>query len=439
MDLQIINIAGKVFSLLTMLQTKMWAMEPKALQAMFADVISMDTWPPKDIEIAEPGQQLRIEGKTAVIDISGILMDEVPKAFTWRGIEATSYSRIKEQIVEAVNNESVDSILLRVASPGGVADAGIIETVDTIRAARDQKPVKAVVTDLGASAAYWLVSQADEISIEANSEIGSIGVYTVYSDSSGLYEKFGVQVNVIKSGDLKGMGIPGAAITGDQITAVKEIVDGIAENFIADVAAGRKRDIAEIRELAVGRLWLAKEAVKLGLADRVIRTNSKTVINNLKGSKMEKNKQNGAGDQTKELDVAAEVKKAAEEIRQADQQRLFQLKEAFPDDPGFALEQFAAGHNVTEAKAEYCDVLKKRLADKEKDNGGAPPLTGSGEGSAETIDFNRAAKQLAKEEKITLGKAYKQIAREQPDVYYNYIESIPPVNINTERRKRRTG
>jgi len=430
MDFNLINIAAKVFSLVTMLQAKTWAMEPKALQQMFADVISMDDWPPENVEITSQEPEIRIDGNTAIIDIKGILMDEIPKAFSWRGIETTSYSGITEQIRQAVNDDNVGAILLRVNSPGGVADSGIIEAVDSIRAARDKKPVNAVISDLGASAAYWLTSQADHISIEANSETGSIGVYTVYSDTSGLYEKFGVNVNVIKSGEFKAMGVPGAPITDVQISAVKEIVDGIADNFVRDVAAGRKIEVEDARNLAVGRLWLANKAVEIGLVDEVIRTNSKTVIKNLKGNSMDKEKEKDA--QTGEIEAAN--KKAAAQARAEERQRMADLKAAFPDDPEFAMKAFEAGQDVGLAKADYCDVLSARL--KEKTDAAATAANAAavtaGAKAVETedtdsegrVNFVTAAKELAKAEKIKLGEAYKRVAREQPELYQAHIAGL---------------
>jgi len=395
------------------MQKHNWIMEPKALSAFFGRLIAMTTEMP-DIEILTAAKQMIIRNKTAVINITGILMNKIPGWFKWFGIEATSYEDIRNQIDSALNNKDVDSIFFNIDSPGGVV-AGGIETMEAIAAASGKKKTSAHIQDLGASGAYFLASQAGSITAGPNAAVGSLGVFTVYEDLTKMAEQMGIKVIVIKSGEHKGMGIPGAAITDSQIATVQEIVDGIAANFIAMVAKGRKLDKDRVKELATGRLWLAGETVKLGLVDKVVNMNASN-NNNSKGNTMAEEKTEQKTEVVQDV-AAADVRteKTGDNIKE--------FKEAFGDDPAFALEQIEKGRTIEQAKAEYCEVLKKRLKEKKenKQPAGAQPVEHN-EAADGDGDFMELSKARAEEKKIKMSEAMKQITRENPEAYSYYIE-----------------
>ena len=134
-----------------------------------------------------------------------------------------------------------------------------------------------------------LASQAGKISINPNGEAGSIGVYTVAVDSSKRAEELGFKVHVIKSGEHKGMGVPGTEITENQIAATQEIIDGMAANFKQAVSAGRKMSVADVEKIATGRTWLAEVAKKLNLVDEIVNGIDKSKSmqgSNMKGQTM---------------------------------------------------------------------------------------------------------------------------------------------------------
>lgn len=88
---------------------------------------------------------------------------------------ATSTSSLATDIQEALDNPSVKALLLDVDSPGGEA-TGINELSEMIFQARSKKPVKAYVGGMGASAAYWIASAAEEVVIDDTAQLGSVGV-----------------------------------------------------------------------------------------------------------------------------------------------------------------------------------------------------------------------------------------------------------------------
>jgi len=150
------------------LQREAWAMEPRAAKAVMERIAT--SWPHlAQLEASSPAvvsaarlkanqaPALQVEGDTARIPVRGMLMKSVPWYFGLLDIEATSYGAIHAQIAEALSDESVESIMLDVESPGGLV-AGVEEVGDAIFEARKQMDVSAHISDLGASAAYWLAS-----------------------------------------------------------------------------------------------------------------------------------------------------------------------------------------------------------------------------------------------------------------------------------------
>lgn len=421
--------------LIAELMTHKWAMEETALKAFFEiNLPSLAEAAGTKAAVNKPAA-MQINNGIANIKISGVLLKTVPAWLRYWEIEATGYDEIATQLTEALKSEEVTGIHLQVSSPGGVVD-GLADTADAIMAARDQKPVTATIEDLGASAAYWLTSQAETIGAGRTAEIGSIGVYTVYADMSKLAEDMGIKVIIIKSGEHKGMGVPGVKITDEQIEAVQEVVDDIADSFISAVAAGRGKKKKEVAGWASGRLWIAKTALDMGLIDKVTVNVSQSKNNeNIKGDQnMEDQKQtNELAELKAQAKVEAEMAKAAEEVRAEERERLMEFKSAFPDDLEFAIDACGRGLSVTEAKAERFDVVNKQLKEvtkktetvevKEKATGAVAIINGDSDNEA-SGDFVTTAKEIAKDEKIKLGEAFKRVAREQPELYQAHIARL---------------
>ena len=211
----------------------------------------------------------KVQNGTAIIPVSGILLDQIPLYFKSSGIEATAYPEIARLVARAAGDSGVKQIHLDVDSPGGVVSAAMGRAVNAIWQARQKKKTTAHVHNLGLSAAYWLASQVETISAGGTAEIGSIGVCTILLDSSKAAGAAGFKVVLIKSGEHKGMGIAGVSITGKQIAAVQANIDALAGYFVGDVARGRVKYRPEIQELSNGQTWIAEDARELGLIDQV--------------------------------------------------------------------------------------------------------------------------------------------------------------------------
>jgi signal peptide peptidase SppA len=442
-------LAGDLYAmLLGELKGRIWAMEPQALQAFFAELREFSGSQAQICTISvqaaqqkakERQSRMTIADGIATVPVSGLLLKDIPWILQFFGIDATSYSDIRADIADALADNSVKQIFLKIDSPGGEV-AGVQETADAIFEARSKKRLDAYIDDLCASGAYWLGSQGESITANVNAIVGSIGVYATYYDTSERAKSEGIKVRIIRSGEHKGMGVPGAEITEAQIAAIQQVIDDIAQNFVAQVARGRKQPIGKIAALATGQVWLAERAMGFGLIDGIASFES-----------FGKGKENVmAKDDVEVLDEGAIRAEAA----LAERQRLVELKAAFSDDPAFAMEQFEKGASLIEAKAAYAEVLKVKLAAEKKaiaDFGKAaegvmkydaktrtwtPVVAASG---AQPVEFHEAAqgggdfvalaKTKAEKEKVSLKVAMSRLVREQPEAHAKWLENQGKVKI----------
>ena len=197
----------------------------------------------------------------ALIHVDGVIAGT---GSTYDGVITPEY--MLDQLDQALADDSVKTILLRIDSPGGTVAASQEISMAVSRAAAE-KPVVASIGDVGASGAYMVAAQCDEIVAAPGSTVGSIGVIMEIPNVSGLLDKLGVEFTVLTKGENKDVGSPYRSVTPTEAVMLSDQMDIAYEQFIADVAEGREMEEAEVRELATGWAWLGTEALDLGLVD----------------------------------------------------------------------------------------------------------------------------------------------------------------------------
>jgi signal peptide peptidase SppA len=248
----------------------LWCMEPGALTS-FVDLVSRTDMrqhvaafrppvPPQPTAEQAPAKG----GKTtAVIRIAGTM---AKSAGSFGG---SSTVQTRREVRAAVNDPNVSGILLAIDSPGGNV-AGTADLAADVKAARRKKPVWAHIDDLGASAAYWVASQADQVFANTPTAlVGSIGTYGSVMDMSAAAERAGIRVHVFRTGPLKGAGSPGDVVTDEQLAHMQKRVDDTQTHFDDAVRKGRGLTAAQMDAVRTGGVWLAEEAKSLRLIDGV--------------------------------------------------------------------------------------------------------------------------------------------------------------------------
>lgn len=205
----------------------------------------------------------------AVLPLYGVVAQRMTLMSAFSG--GTSTEAFADDFDAAMADDGVSTIVFDCDSPGGDVE-GVPELAARIRAARGKgKKLVAVANTTMASAAYWICSACDEIVASPSSiGIGSIGVFTVHRDESGLNEQLGLTYTLISAGEHKTDGNPYEPLAGAAKAYTQSMVDEMYGLFVRDVATQRGVSTAQVGEqFGQGRAMTAKQALKAGLIDRI--------------------------------------------------------------------------------------------------------------------------------------------------------------------------
>lgn len=216
--------------------------------------------------LAEDGSQIqRLETGPNGIAILPMMGHMMKQGSSFGGCSTVACRRL---IRQAVRSDNVNGLMLYVDSPGGSVP-GTAELAEEVARARKTIPVRAHVEDTGASAAYWVASQAESITCNKMGEVGSIGCVAAISDSSKMAEAQGVKVHVISTGPHKGAGVPGSPVTDEQLAVFQEQVHDVNAHFLDAVRAARGFNDEQLAAASDGRVFIAEKARDRGLIDGV--------------------------------------------------------------------------------------------------------------------------------------------------------------------------
>jgi len=207
------------------------------------------------------------EGDTATIKVFGSLMQGNAGWMRYYGV--TGYTDILDAFINAIADESVKKIVMLVESPGGATN-GLQELADQIAKLSRFKPVFAHTENQACSAGYWLMCSANTLSANPMAQVGSIGCISTLKTYVRGYEENGIDTYVSRSGQYKGLGRSDEAISDLAKSELDARVKIVADMFAAYVGKRRGRTAAEVdAEMGQGRVFLGKEALAVGLVDKV--------------------------------------------------------------------------------------------------------------------------------------------------------------------------
>lgn len=184
------------------------------------------------------------------------------------GLSMTSCAPLIER---AFRLPGLKAIALSINSPGGsAAQSALIHSRIRALAAEREVPVMAFVEDVAASGGYWLACAADEIFVDKNSIVGSIGViYAGFGFTEALH-KLGIERRLYTAGEKKSMLDPFRPQREEDVARLKTVQADIHENFKEIVRARRGHRLKGSDEaLFSGEFWIGKRALELGLADEI--------------------------------------------------------------------------------------------------------------------------------------------------------------------------
>lgn len=196
---------------------------------------------------------------TAMVDVSGVIMPDGE-------VDADTMVKGMRRAFKAEHSKAV---LLRINSPGGspVQSGTIYREIKRLREKHPDKKVYAVITDIGASGAYYVAAAADEIYADPASLVGSIGVISEGFGFVGGMEKIGIERRVITSGENKAFLDPFSPLDPKHKEMFSGVLANVHQQFINAVKEGRGERLKDTPEIFSGLVWSGEQALPMGLID----------------------------------------------------------------------------------------------------------------------------------------------------------------------------
>ncbi|MFY0619316.1 S49 family peptidase [Shimia sp.] len=262
-----------------------WAIEPQkaaeilGLLALRAGGSGRDWTGPENepVYAGEPVQGRR--GTIHVLRLHGTIMPRGGMMAQMSG--GASLEVFQKAFLRAAEDSTAQAIVIDTDTPGGMVDQ-VPETAKLIyQARRAGRPIVAVSNTTAASAGYWIASAADELVVTHSGRVGSIGVYTMHDNLSDALREAGIERTLISAGSKKTQGNPYEPLDEDARAAIQARIDGTYKAFTSDVAKFRGVEPSVVRadpdkadsHFGGGRAYDAREALRLGMVDRVATLN----------------------------------------------------------------------------------------------------------------------------------------------------------------------
>jgi protease IV len=205
--------------------------------------------------------------KIAVLPIVGMIGSEEVSSL---GVPAATPDTLRNQLRQAAEDKHIQAVILEVNSPGGgvVASDRMHESILNFKEATD-KPVIVSMDETAASGGYYISTAADRIVANETTLTGSLGVIFSYLNVGEAADKFGLEEEVVKSGEFKNMISPFDEPTEEETEILQTYVNQAYDRFVEVIVEGRKLPEDRVRELADGRIYSGLQAESLGLVDEL--------------------------------------------------------------------------------------------------------------------------------------------------------------------------
>ena len=216
------------------------------------------------MNMEENESDVQEEDYIAIVEVAGTIQEETEDLLYSSG--SYLHTTTKAYLDDLMEDENNKGLLLYVDSPGGT----VYESEELYLKLQEYKevtenPIWVYMAHYAASGGYMISMSGDRIYANPNTTTGSIGVIMSGYDLSGLYEKLGIEYFSITSGENK----DSSQMTESQMEIYQTQVDEYYERFVDIVEEGRGMSEEEVKKLADGRTYTAKQALELGLIDEI--------------------------------------------------------------------------------------------------------------------------------------------------------------------------
>jgi protease-4 len=228
-----------------------------------AELLFADRWRPG----RRPHVPARRRGHVALVEVRGVIASgRTRRSPMGRQVGSDS---IGASLRAAINDEHVRAVVLHIDSPGGSAVASDTIWREVCRVREAGKPVVVSMGEAAASGGYYIACPADVIVALPSTLTGSIGVFGGKMVVRELLDRIGLTTGSVSQGSRSLMFSPRRGFSDDERERFAATIDAIYVDFVAKVARGRGRPVAEIEAIARGRVWTGSDALGIGLVDEL--------------------------------------------------------------------------------------------------------------------------------------------------------------------------
>jgi len=228
-----------------------------------AELLFADRWRPA----RRPHLPARRKGHVALIEVrGGIVSGRTRRNPMGRQVGSDS---VGAALRAAATDEQVRAVVLHVDSPGGSAVASDTIWREVCRVREAGKPVVVSMGEAAASGGYYIACPADVIVALPSTLTGSIGVFGGKMVVRGLLDRLGLTTGTVSHGQRSLMYSPRRVFSDDERDRLAVLMDAVYDDFVAKVARGRGRPVADIEAIARGRVWTGSDARDIGLVDQL--------------------------------------------------------------------------------------------------------------------------------------------------------------------------
>lgn len=176
--------------------------------------------------------------------------------------------KLADELIKLKNDEKVKAVVLRVNSPGG--SAFVSEQIwKEVVELKKVKPIVVSMGDIAASGGYYISCAANKIIAEPNTLTGSIGIFGLFPNATGLFDKLDVTADIVKTNKFADLGDLTRPMTTDEKTLIQHYINKGYDTFLSRCAEGRSLPKDSINQIGQGRVWTGQQALDNGLIDQL--------------------------------------------------------------------------------------------------------------------------------------------------------------------------
>ncbi|MDO4703467.1 signal peptide peptidase SppA [Tannerella sp.] len=205
--------------------------------------------------------------KIAIVYAEGEIMQSVISS-PYSGNHPYISEKLNDDLKKLADNEDVKAVVLRINSPGGSAYTSE-QIWKQVYELKKKKPVVVSMGSVAASGGYYIASGASKIIAEPNTLTGSIGIFGMFPNTAGLFNKLSLTTDVVKTNKYADFGDPSRPMTNDEKALIQGFIERGYDTFLTRCAEGRGVSKADIDSIGQGRVWTGEQALKIGLIDEL--------------------------------------------------------------------------------------------------------------------------------------------------------------------------